>query len=164
MAEIQHPRKIGTKRRRTRSTRPRPSEELKQITPRFVSYAPSDVAARHPKAAKGLSIACFAILSALLLPVLDRWYLDWRTPERLIVDDLTSDFKYIENELCGHFQRGTLTVRALTECEGACSSMQTAQMINVARASDFVNIICFDKEASPERNVDVIFTAMEGGQ
>ncbi len=159
MPEIKH----ANRPRNPRKRRRKPSQELKPTTLHFESYAPSDIAARHPRKAKGLALAGFAILAALVLPVLDRWYIDWRSPERLIVDDLTTGFNYIEDELCGHFQRGTITVRALPQCDGACSNIQTANMINVARASDFVNIVCHEKEADPERNVDAIFTAMTGG-
>ena len=162
MPQVKYPRKPGKTRRKTKSTRLKPSSELKPITPRYVSYAPSDVAARHPKAAKFLALAMFALFAAWILPKLDQWYLDWRTPERLIVDDLTSNYEYIEDHLCGHFGRGTLTVRDAPVCEGACSRMQTVQIIDIARASDFVNMVCFGEEPDPEQNVDAIFTAMAG--
>lgn len=121
----------------------------------FVSYAPSDIAARHPKAAKALKWFMIILLIAWIVPKLDGWYLDMRTDrgsfeqriEQIEEEKvmLAKQFETIEQNLCGFFRKGIYQIKEFPTCGSDCTPVDQTDFILIDLAVSYERTICLSE-------------------
>ena len=157
MVEVRRPRKIGSKRKKTRSIRPKPSPELKPITPQYVSFAPSDLAERHPVKARVFFLFMFALASMHFGPKLWNWSLDRIWPTRAYVNDILIWHKL----LCDDVENGVIQVRqTICDEETGCSPRDSTNLIIEANVNHRISKMCERDPMNPNAVVEEIFVAM----
>ena len=107
---------------------------------------------------KAIAIVLFALSCGVIVPLIDRMYLNYRAPERLALPPLLEALEYV----CDAYDHRRLVHADISCPERGCQQTEYEFAVRISLDKEALGVICEEDDFNAERGYQMVLAATRG--